>query len=118
MELKAIKNEKEYNEALSNAELLFDKMPKKGTNEGNFLEVLLILIKDYEDKKYPIPLPDPIEAIKLKLEEKGMRNKDLEQYIGSKSYVSQILNKRKPLTLEIAKTLHKILGIPAEILLA
>jgi len=90
---------------------------QKGTQEGNQLEVALILIKDYEDRFYPIPTPDPIKAIKLKMEEKGMKNKDLVGKIGSKGYVSSILSKRKPLTLDMARIFHKELGIPSEVLL-
>lgn len=79
---------------------------------------MLLLIKEYEDKHYPIPTPDPLEAIKLKMEERGLKNKDLVNKIGSKGYVSAILSGKKPLTLEPAKIFHKELGIPANILLS
>mgnify|MGYP003508625912 CR=1 FL=1 len=117
MELKIIKTEKEYQKALNRVEELFDLKPKKNSVLGNELEVLLLLIKNYEDAHYAIPLPDAIETIKLTIEEKQLKQKDLEKYIGSKSYVSSILNYRKPLTLEIAKKLNKHLGIPAQVLL-
>ncbi|WP_245588166.1 helix-turn-helix domain-containing protein [Algoriphagus terrigena] len=78
----------------------------------------MILIKNYEDENYPIPLPDPIDAIKLKMQELGLKNQDLVGKIGSKGYISSILNRRKPLTLEIAKIFHKELKIPAEVLLS
>ena len=117
MELKIKKTEKEYQKALNRVEELFDLKPKKNSVLGNELEVLLLLIKNYEDAHYAIPLPDAIETIKLTIEEKQLKQKDLEKYIGSKSYVSSILNHRKPLTLEIAKKLNKHLGIPAQVLL-
>ena len=117
MKLKQIKTEKEYNSYLEWVDEAFDKKIKSNTSEGEKLQVALLLIKDYEDRHYPVPAPDPIAAIKLKMEEKGLRNKDIERYIGSKSYVSQILSGKKPLTLEIVKMFHRLLGIPAEVLL-
>ncbi len=96
----------------------FDRKVKPATPEGDTLQVALLLIKAYEDEHYPIPAPDPIEAIRLKMNEKGIRNKDFVGLLGSKSYVSAVLNKRKPLTLEMAKFFHKELGIPAGVLLA
>jgi len=118
MKLKIIKSEKEYNTYLDFVDSSFEKKIKPNTPEGDQLKIILLLIKDYEDKHYAIPSPDPIKAIKLKMEEKGFRNKDLEAYVGSKSYVSQILSGKKPLTLEMARTFHRLLGIPAEVLLA
>ena len=78
----------------------------------------LLLVKQYEDTHYSIPLPNAIDAIKLKMEELGMKNKDWVGKAGSKGYVSALLNKRKPLTLELARLFHKELGIPAEVLLS
>jgi HTH-type transcriptional regulator/antitoxin HigA len=116
MIVKIIRNEREYNAAVKRADEIFDA--KRGTAKGDELSLLLLVIKDYEDRTHPVPVPDPIQALKIKMEEQGLSNKDLEPYIGSKSYVSQILNKRKPLTAEIMKMLHSKLGIPANILLA
>jgi HTH-type transcriptional regulator/antitoxin HigA len=82
------------------------------------LQVVLLLIKDYKDKHYPVPKPDPIDAIRSKMHDLGLKNKDLVGKVGSKGYVSAILNKRKPLTLELARLVHLELGIPADILLA
>ena len=96
----------------------FDQKVKPATPEGDTLQVALLLIKAYEDEHYSIPAPDPIEAIRLKMDEKGIRNKDFVGRLGSKSYISAVLNKRKPLTLEMAKFFHKELGIPAGVLLA
>lgn len=118
MKLKIIKNKKEYEAYLNWVDEMFDKKTKISTPEGERLQVALLLIKQYEDEHYPIPMPDPIEAIKLKMLEKGLRNKDLVGKVGSKGYVSALLNKRKPLTLELAKLFHNELGIPAEVLLS
>jgi HTH-type transcriptional regulator/antitoxin HigA len=113
---KVLKTEEEYDDALDRTVEIFHA--KKGTPEFDELEVLLLLVKDYEDRHYQIPAADPIEVIKLKLEEKGLKQKDLEHIIGSKGYVSQILSGKKELTLKMAKGLHRYLGISAEILLA
>ncbi len=78
------------------------------------MDLLVLLVKDYEDRHYPISDPDPIEAIKLKLEEKGLKQKDLEHIIGSKGYVSQVLSGKKELTLKMIKGLHRYLGIPVD----
>lgn len=118
MELSVIKTEQEYEAFLKWIDQQFDKKVKADTPEGKKLEVALVLIKNYEDVHYPIPLPDPIEAIKLKMQELGLKNQDLVGKIGSKGYISSILNRRKPLTLEMAKVFHKELKIPAEILLS
>jgi len=118
IELKPIKTKKQYQEYLGWVDKMFDKKIKKGTTEGNLLEVILILIKSYEDRHYIIPLPDPIEVLKLKMKEKGIKNKDLVGLLGSKSHVSNILSKRKILTLENAKILHKELGVSADVLLS
>lgn len=115
---KPIHTEKEYLIALDWVDKMFDKKAKANSPEGELVQVVLILIKNYEDKHYPIPTPDAIAAVKLKMEEKGLKAKDLIPIIGSKSYVSQLLSKKKPLTAEIMKALHKMLGIPAEVLLA
>lgn len=118
MELKIIKNEKEYEQYLKWVDVQFDNKIKSNTPEGEKLQVALLLIKQYEDTKYPIPLPDPIDAIKVKMDELGLKNKDLVGKVGSKGYISSLLNKKKPLTLELAKLFHQELNIPAEILLS
>ena len=118
MKLKIIKTKKEYEDCLSWVDKMFDKKTKINTPEGEKLQIALLLIKQYEDINYPIPTPDPIEVIKMKMIEKGLKNKDLVGKVGSKGYVSSILNKRKPMTLELAKLFHNELGIPSDILLA
>ena len=118
MELKIIKTQKQYEQYLNWTDEMFDKKVKFSTAEGEKLQVVLLLIKQFEDANYPIPLPNPIDAIKMKMAENGLKNKDLVGKVGSKGYVSALLNKRKPLTLELAKLFHQELHIPAEILLS
>ncbi|AQG81771.1 helix-turn-helix domain-containing protein [Spirosoma montaniterrae] len=116
MTIKIIKNEAEYDQALDRADAIFDARP--GTPEGDELELLLLVIKAYEDEHHPVPPPDPIDAIKLTMEEQGIKAAELTQRMGvSKSYVSQLLSRRKPLTASMMRLLHRQLGIPAEILL-
>ncbi len=118
MEPRIIKTKKQYQEYLDWVDKMFDKKVKPGTHEGERLQVILLLIKQYEDIHYRIPSPDPIEVIKLKMQEKGLKNKDFVGRAGSKGYVSAILNKRKPLTLELVRFFHRELSIPAELLLS
>lgn len=118
MQLKPIRTKKEYETYLNWVDEMFDKKVKAHSSEGEQLQVALLLIKQYEDEHYPVPTPNPIEAIKIKMEEKGLKNKDLVGMIGSKGYISSLLNGKKPLTLEIAKIFHRKLGVPAEILLS
>ena len=113
---KVLKSEDEYDNALERTIEIFHA--QKGTPEFEELELLLLLVKDYEDRHYQIPAPDPIEAIKLKMEEKGLKQKDLEHIIGSKGYVSQVLSGKKELTLKMIKGLHQYLGISADVFLA
>ncbi len=114
MELKVIKTEKEYQKALHLLEEIFDS--KKGTKAGNDLELLSLLIDNYEKEKYPIDLPDPIEAIKFRMEQLGYKQKDLAAAIGSKSRVSEILNKKRKLTLDMIRKLSLKLDIPTSVL--
>lgn len=118
MELKIIKTKKQYEQYLDWIDVQFDNKVKASSPQGQKLQVALLLIKQYEDTNYPIPLPDPIDAIKVKMDELGLKNKDLVGKIGSKGYISSLLNKKKPLTLELAKLFHQELNIPAEVLLS
>ena len=118
MELKIIKTKKQYELCLDWVDVQFDNKVKANTPQGEKLQVALLLIKQYEDTHYPIPLPDPIEAIKVKMDELGLKNKDFVGKVGSKGYVSSVLNKKKPLTLALAKLFHQELNIPAEVLLS
>ena len=118
MQLKIIKSKKQYNELLNWVDEQFNKKVKTDSPIGEKLQVALLLIKQYEDKNYPIPLPNAIDAIKIKMEERGLKNKDFIDKIGSKGYISAILNKRKPLTLEMARLFHTELQIPADVLIS
>lgn len=115
MTMKVIKTEKEYNLALKRLEEIFDA--KKGSAEGDELELLSLLIDHYEKEKHPIDLPDPIEAIKFRMEQLGYKQKDLTHAIGLKSRVSEILNRKRKLTLDMIRKLHAELGIPTEVLI-
>lgn len=108
----------EYQQYLVWADEMFDKNVTPESPEGIELQVVLLLIKQFEDQNYPIPKPDPIDAIKSKMADLGLKNQYFVGKIGSKGYVSAILNKRKPLTLELARLFHNELGIPADVLLS
>ncbi|MGZ9234141.1 MAG: helix-turn-helix domain-containing protein [Anaerolineales bacterium] len=114
MDIKPIKTEKDYNAALKEIENLFEAEP--GTEEADRLEILSTLVEAYEDEHYNIPAPDPIEAIKYFMESRGLTRADLEAYIGSRARVSEILNRKRPLTLSMIQRLNSELGIPAELL--
>jgi HTH-type transcriptional regulator/antitoxin HigA len=118
MKLKIIGSEKEYQQCLSWADEMFDKNVTSESPEGEKLQIVLLLIRQYEDQYYPVPKPDPIDAIKSKLVDLGLKDKYLVGKVGSKGYVSAILNKRKPLTLQLARLFHQEFGIPADILLS
>ncbi len=115
MEIKLIKTEKDYNQALERLEVVFDA--KKGTPEGDELELLSILIEQYENTHFPIDLPDPIEAIKFRMEQMGYNQNDLAKIIGLKSRASEILNKKRKLSLEMIRQLHTSLHIPTDVLI-
>ncbi len=114
MDIKPIKTDREYQAALKEIDRLFDAAVD--TPDGDRLEVLVALVEAYERQHYPISLPDPIEAIEYYMESRGLSRQDLEPYIGSRPRVSEILNRRRPLTLKMIRNLEAGLGIPAEIL--
>ncbi len=114
MKLKPIKSELDYRNALKRLELIFDA-PTDST-EGDEAEILSLLIENYENEYYPIDAPDPIEAIKIRMEELNLRQKDLVGIIGGKSRVSEILNRKKRLTIDMVRELEKILNISASVL--
>ncbi len=113
--IKVIKTEEDYEKALSRIDELMDA--KAGTEEMDELEVLLALVEIYEDKHYPIGLPDPVEAIKFRMEQLGLTQKDMVPYFGTKSKVSEVLSGKRQLTLAMMRSLNRNLGIPAEVLL-
>jgi len=110
-----IKTEDDYEKALSRIEGLMDAAP--GTVEMDELELLTALVEMYEEQHYPISPPDPIDAIKFRMDQLGLTQKDMVPFIGTKSKVSEVLNGRRPLTLAMMRSLNIHLGIPAEVLL-
>jgi len=114
MELKPIKTDKDYRTALERLEVIFDA--PIDSKEGDEAEILSLLIENYENEHYPIEAPDPIEAIKIRMEELNMRQKDLVGIIGGKSRVSEILNRKKRLTVDMIRDLERILQISASVL--
>lgn len=114
MKISPIKNENDYQNALERLELIFDA--QKGTEEGDELEILSILIDGYENENFPIGMPDPVEAIKFRMEQMGMKQKDLEEVFGFNSRVSEILSKKRKLTLKMIRKLNTTLRIPTEVL--
>jgi len=115
MELHTIKTEEDYRDAMSIIDNLIDS--PVSSEDAERLELLSILVEDYENKYYRIDSPDPIEAIKQRAEQLGLTRKDLEKSIGSRGRVSEILNKKRKLTLSMIRKLNKNLNIPADILI-
>ena len=115
MNIKPIKTESDYKKAIERLEVIFDA--EKGTKEGDELEILSILIEKYEADNFPIEMPDPIEAIKFRMEQLGIKQKDLAEIVGFKSRVSEILNKKRKLTVEMIRNLSQKLNIPSDVLI-
>ena len=115
MTLKLIKTENDYQIALARLDEIFDA--KLGSSESDEADILALLIDEYENKNFPIEAPDPIEAIKIRMEELDLKQKDLVGVIGGKSRVSEILNKRKKLTVEMVRALADRLNLSAQILI-
>ncbi len=116
MTIQPIKTEQDYNLALAEIERLWGS--EEGTVQGDKLDVLLVLIDDYESKHHAIDPPDPIEAIKFRMEQMNLTRKDLEKTIGSRGRVSEVLNRRRALSLNMIRNLHADLNIPLESLVA
>lgn len=115
MDIKPIRNERDYRAALKEIERLFEA--RTGTAEGDRLDVLSTLVAAYEEKHHPVLPPDPVEAILYCMETRGLTRKDLEPYVGSRAKVSEILNRKRPLSIEMIRRIHRGLGIPAEVLI-
>jgi len=115
MDISPIRNEKDYKKALERLEVIFDS--KRGTKEGDELEILAILIDNYENENFPIGMPDPISAINFRMEQMGLKQKDLVEMIGFKSRVSEIMNRKRKLTLDMIRKLSTQLRIPTEVLI-
>jgi len=115
MDISPIRNEKDYKKALERLEVIFNA--KQGTKEGDELEILAILIDNYESENFPIEMPDPISAINFRMEQMGLKQKDLVEMIGFKSRVSEIMNRKRKLTLDMIRKLNTQLRIPTEVLI-
>ena len=115
MEIKPIRTKTDYRKALKEIETLMNAEAR--TPEGERLDVLATLIDAYEDEHHPIDPPDPIEAIKFRMEQQGLTRKDLEGIIGTRTRVAEILNRRRGLSITMIRRLHEELGIPAEVLI-
>ncbi len=116
MEIKPIRNEKDYRKAMTRIRALWDA--PLGAAEQDELEVLTTLLEVYEERHHPIEPPDPVEAIRFRMEQSGLSRKDLEPFIGSRGRVSEVLGRKRAMSLAMIRKLHRGLGIPAEVLLA
>ncbi len=114
-DLKPIRNEKDFERALAEVEVLWGA--KAGTPKGDRLDILATLIEAYEAEHYPMDPPDPIEAIKFRMEQQGLSRKDLEKILGTRTRVSEVLNRKRGLSINMIRALHEKLGISAEILI-
>ena len=115
MNIKLIKTKKDYEQVLTRLGLIFDA--KKGTPKGNKLELLGLLIDNYENEKFPIGFPDPVEAIKFGMEQLGYTQIDLANVVGLKSRASEILNRKRKRSFEMIRQIHDKLNIPTEVLI-
>ena len=113
--IKPLTSEANYDAAVARIDEIFEAKP--GTPAGDELHILTLLVKEYDEKHFPIENPDPIEAIKTRMEDLGWKDKDLIPFIGDKATVSKILNRKRPLTLEMVRKLAKALSLPAEVLI-
>lgn len=118
MEIRPIRNEADYKASLLEISTLMDLDPDAGSPDGDRLDILVTLVQAYEAKHYPIDSPDPIEAIKFRMEQGGLSVKDLVPLIGNSNRVYEVLGRKRALTLPMIRRLHKQLGIPAEVLIA
>jgi HTH-type transcriptional regulator/antitoxin HigA len=115
MNIKPIRTKRDYEQALDRLEVIFDS--KKGTDKGDELVILGLLIENYENEKFPIGFPDPVEAIKFRMEQLGYNQTDLANVVGLKSRASEILNRKRKLSLEMIRQIHDRLNIPTEVLI-
>ena len=116
-DIRPIKTEADYDWALAEVARYFENQPVPGSEEGQRFDVLADLIEAYETRVHPVSLPDPVEAVRVRLEERGMGQADLARLLGSRSRASEMLSRRRAITKEQAHVLHGALGIPAEVLI-
>ncbi|TLY52571.1 MAG: transcriptional regulator [Gammaproteobacteria bacterium] len=117
MNIHPIRNNKDYKAALRELSAYFDHEPEPGTEDGDRFEILATLVEAYEAKHFPIEAPDPVEAIRFRMEQGGLTVKDLVPSIGQPNRVYEILNRKRDLTIDMIRKLHRNLGIPAESLI-
>ena len=117
MNIKPIRTHDDYQAALEMISNLIDTDPELGTAAGDRLDVLSILVQAYEQRHFPMDLPDPVEAIRFRMDQQGLKPKDLEPMIGRLNRVYEVLNRKRPLTMAMVWRLHTALGIPAESLI-
>jgi HTH-type transcriptional regulator/antitoxin HigA len=113
--IKPIRTDTDYEQALEQLDAIFDA--EEGSQEADLRDVLVVLIEDYENEHYAVDLPDPVEALKFRMEQQGLTQKDLVPLIGSRSKVSEVLSRKRRFSLSMIRALHQELGIPAEVLL-
>ena len=118
MDIRPIRSKADYKATLKEISALMELDPKLGTPQGDRLDVLTTLVQAYEAKHLPITSPDPVEAIKFRMEQSGLSAKDLEPMIGKSNRLYEVLNRKRPLTLAMIRRLHQSLGIPADVLIA
>ena len=114
-EIKPIRTQADYEEALSDVARLWGA--RSGTRDGDRLDVLATLIDNYEAQHYPMDPPDPVEAIKFRMEQQGLERKDLEPLIGTRARVAEVMNRKRGLSIEMIRRLHETLGISADVLI-
>ncbi len=117
MNIHPIHTDEDYRVALQNVSALFDNEPEPGTPEGDYFDIMITLIEAYESKKFPVDLPNPIDAIKFRMEQSGLSASDLAPAIGRTNRVYEVLNGKRTLTLPMIWKLHELFGIPAESLI-
>jgi HTH-type transcriptional regulator/antitoxin HigA len=115
MVIKPVKNDRDYQQALAQVDKLMDAEPN--TPRGDRLDILATLVAAWEERHHPIEPPYAVEAIRFAMEQRGLTRRDLEPYIGSRARVTEVLNRKRPLTMPMIRRLHAGLGIPAEALL-
>jgi HTH-type transcriptional regulator/antitoxin HigA len=116
MNIKPIRNQQDYERAMASIEEFWDAQPN--TPDGDTLDVLVTLVEVYEQQNFPIDAPDPVEAIKFRMEQQGLSDADLVPFLGQRSRVSEILNKKRKLSISMIRNLHKQLNIPLESLVS
>ncbi len=117
MDIQPIRSDADHRRALRELSTFFDHEPEPGTPDGDRFDVLLTLVEAYETRHFPVELPDPIDAIRFRMEQAGLTPKDLEPAIGRSNRVYEVLNRKRPLTLPMIRNLHRDFGIPAESLI-